>query len=176
MENVYGVKKVQEQSMEILKFFDKVCRENGFTYYLAYGTLLGAVRHSGFIPWDDDVDIWMPRQEYTKLLEFLKNNQNERFVLNDGVHKKEGDRPIDLQMRILDLQNTITRAYAGKKTDFHPWIDIFALDTFPEKKKNKFVKKFKRQLFLYKVARCKNFLIVSNSFFGKMNKIIYTLH
>ena len=65
----YNVRPLQKQVFAILQFLDEICRRNNFTYYLAYGTLLGAVRHKGFIPWDDDVDIWMPREDYMKLLE-----------------------------------------------------------------------------------------------------------
>ena len=175
--DIYGTHTIQERSFEILKFLDKVCRQNGFTYYLAYGTLLGSIRHEGFIPWDDDIDIWMPRGDYMKLLEYLRvQNKDERFVLNEGIHAPKGDRPPELQMRILDLNHSLTRGYAGTSIEAHPWIDIFALDTFPIQKKKSYLKKFQRSLFFYKVARCKNFLIISNSFFGKMNKLIYTLH
>ncbi len=173
----YGIRHVQEQTFAILQYLDEVCRQLGLTYYLAYGTLLGAVRHQGFIPWDDDVDVWMQRQDYMKLLDYLRtSNPDARFVLNDGPYKPEGDRPAELQMRLLDLSGTLTRTYAGKSLDVHPWIDIFALDSFPIGRKDNFLKKFKRNLFMYKIARCKSFVVRQNSFFGKMNRIVYTLH
>ena len=176
-EDIYGIRHIQESSFVLLQFLDKICRELNLTYYLAYGTLLGAVRHEGFIPWDDDVDVWMTRVDYEKLLTYLReSNKDTRFVLNAPPYQPKGDRPAEMQMRILDLQDTLTRTYAGTTIEVHPWIDIFALDSFPIAKKNKYLKKFKRALFFYKVARCKNFLIISNSFFGKMNKLIYTLH
>lgn len=55
--------------LDILLEFDRLCRDRGLTYYLAYGTLLGAVRHGGFIPWDDDIDVLMPRADYERLVE-----------------------------------------------------------------------------------------------------------
>lgn len=58
--------------LSILKDLDSLCKKNSITYYLAYGSLLGTVRHSGFIPWDDDIDVWVPINEYQKLLSILK--------------------------------------------------------------------------------------------------------
>jgi lipopolysaccharide cholinephosphotransferase len=55
--------------LEVLAAFDRLCRAHGLIYYLAYGTLLGAVRHGGYIPWDDDIDVMMPRDEYERLHE-----------------------------------------------------------------------------------------------------------
>lgn len=59
--------------LEILLDFDKVCRNNGIRYSLAYGTLLGAVRHQGFIPWDDDIDVIVFRADYEKLIQILNS-------------------------------------------------------------------------------------------------------
>ena len=64
-------REVQLGEFEILKKFAQICSKKGFKYYLFYGTLIGAVRHQGFIPWDDDVDVMMPRADYEKLLEYL---------------------------------------------------------------------------------------------------------
>ena len=61
MENTITIQQTQRISLEILHTIASICEENGFRYYLIYGTLIGAVRHHGYIPWDDDVDIMMPR-------------------------------------------------------------------------------------------------------------------
>ena len=67
-----SVKESQDISLEILKVIADICDKNSLRYSLIYGTLLGAIRHNGFIPWDDDVDIMMPRPDYEKLLKYFK--------------------------------------------------------------------------------------------------------
>lgn len=66
------LKRVQEIDLEILSAVDKICREHGIQYYLMYGTLLGAIRHKGPIPWDDDVDICMTRENYLRFYEIAQ--------------------------------------------------------------------------------------------------------
>lgn len=68
------IKETQAVSLEILKIIADICEEENLRYALIYGTLIGAIRHHGYIPWDDDVDIMMPRPDYDKLLAYLKNN------------------------------------------------------------------------------------------------------
>ena len=87
MDNI-ALKKIQEAELFLLLSFDKVCRENGLIYFLDSGTALGAVRHGGFIPWDDDIDVGMPRKDYERFMEigqnclpsniFLQNKQTEK--------------------------------------------------------------------------------------------------
>ena len=64
----YDLRKLQLRLLDILTDIDRVCREHGLRYYLMYGSMLGAVRHGGFIPWDDDIDIGMPRDDYERLM------------------------------------------------------------------------------------------------------------
>lgn len=77
------VRDVQNKILEIMRFIDKTCRDNDIVYYIMGGTALGAVRHGGFIPWDDDLDIFMTPQEYYKFrLTFEKLNSQE-FVIQE---------------------------------------------------------------------------------------------
>ena len=71
-ETNYDIHILQQKIMGNLKAIDQVCREHGLRYYLWAGSMLGAVRHQGFIPWDDDMDICMPRPDYEQLLAHWK--------------------------------------------------------------------------------------------------------
>ena len=83
-----SLKKIQKAELYLLVEFDKVCREQGLTYFLDSGTALGAIRHGGFIPWDDDIDVSMPRKDYDRFMEigqsylpdnvFLQNRRTEK--------------------------------------------------------------------------------------------------
>ena len=64
----YQLTDIWDAEQSILNEIDRVCRENHLRYSLAYGTLIGAVRHGGFIPWDDDIDLMMPREDYERLI------------------------------------------------------------------------------------------------------------
>lgn len=69
----------------MLKVFHRVCEENGISYYMNSGTMLGAVRHKGFIPWDDDVDITMMRKDYDKLVEIINSEYSDRYFMQTYI-------------------------------------------------------------------------------------------
>lgn len=75
------LRKLQLTEFEILKDFDQLCKKHRLQYFLEGGTLLGAVRHGGFIPWDDDVDVLMPREDYLKLIALYKQGKIEGYFL-----------------------------------------------------------------------------------------------
>ena len=73
---------VQEAYCGFLKQFNSLCAENNLNYWIDFGTLIGALRHKGFIPWDDDVDISMPREDYEKLISILNSQEKENSCFN----------------------------------------------------------------------------------------------
>ena len=77
------VKDVQKKILETMKYIDKLCREHGIVYYIMGGTALGAIRHGGFIPWDDDLDIFMTPGEYEKFKRVFEEQQSRDFVLQE---------------------------------------------------------------------------------------------
>lgn len=80
-ENEYGTRKIQMEILDIMRYLDSFCRENDIRYSLSGGTLLGAVRHHGFIPWDDDIDVMFDRPNYEKLKKALETNLDPNFVV-----------------------------------------------------------------------------------------------
>ena len=133
------LKKAQEASLEILLAVDRICRANGIRYLMDAGTLLGAVRHGGFIPWDDDIDIAMTRENYEALKRLLRNGKNllpdnMEFILPDEY--RNGRAFYDFTPRII-YKNSRRHGdsremdyYEGKLN--HLWVDIFILDNLPD--------------------------------------------
>lgn len=117
------LKEIQDQSLEILQAVHDFCISNGIKYSLAYGTLIGAIRHKGFIPWDDDIDIIMPRPDY------------ERFVVSfsspglDVVCEKDKDYYLNY-CRVIDTVKTdsTTVLPIGKNYKGGVWVDVFPAD------------------------------------------------
>ena len=83
--NEISLEERKEIGLKILEELDMICQKHNIPYYIAYGTLIGAVRHQGFIPWDDDIDVWIPSEYYNSLLEIL-DIESQYEVIN---HHKE---------------------------------------------------------------------------------------
>lgn len=84
------VRMMQPVLLEIMTVFDTICAENGLRYYLFYGTMLGALRHKGFIPWDDDADVVMPRSDYERLLGLPREKIPAGYFLQTPYSEKFG--------------------------------------------------------------------------------------
>lgn len=126
---------MQECDAIQLAIFDKVCKKHNLRYWLDFGTLLGAVRHNGFIPWDDDMDVAMPREEYVKLKDVLESELKKfGFVIGNtkwiglGYHHYETGLWMDIfPLDTIDDGNTF---YYGKESVFrhkHPVKDVLPL-------------------------------------------------
>lgn len=83
MNEPQNVKLVQAKILDIMKYIDQMCRRHGIVYYIMGGTALGAVRHKGFIPWDDDLDIFMAPSEYAKFKKVFEAEDSPLFVLQE---------------------------------------------------------------------------------------------
>lgn len=121
------LRRQQMRMLSILQVVDRICRTHGIPYWLSSGTLLGAVRHKGFIPWDDDVDIEMRRPDYLRLLEILPRELPPHLVLQtqatDPGYTSVYAKIRDLNSRILET-NGYDRGYKYQGI----YIDIFPLE------------------------------------------------
>lgn len=124
------VRAVQEIGLEILKTIDRFCREKGITYYLFYGTELGAVRHMGFIPWDDDIDLILFRKDFEKFREEWKKDPPEGYFYQDG----ETDPNYKVKITKIRKNGTALVEEPAKDVEMHHgvWVDLFVLDDYVE--------------------------------------------
>ena len=99
----YDLKSIQKRGLAILLDVDKVCAEHKIQYFLDGGTLIGAVRHKGFIPWDDDIDLSMPRDDYEKFLEIAPNELSDRYFVQ--AHQTDSEFPFGFA-RIIDKKES----------------------------------------------------------------------
>lgn len=120
-------KKLWRIELDLAKAFVEFCQEHSLKTYACYGTLLGAVRHKGFIPWDDDMDFVMMRDDYDKLLEIIKKNPKlpKGMVFDISSIKVIKLRNINTTMRLKSQK-------LNPKLNHGVWIDIFSLDTAPD--------------------------------------------
>lgn len=122
---------IHEELLNLLYTIDEFLKKNQIEYTISYGTLLGAVRHEGFIPWDDDIDLCMKRSEYNKLINILKDkNRIGKNLSAEGVCLGNSDIPF---LKIINKKVEVIEIVNGGFSKDYLWIDIFPVDYVPER-------------------------------------------
>ncbi len=134
------LRKLQDTELEILSEIDQFCRRNNIPYSLYAGTLLGAIRHKGFIPWDDDLDICMSRENYNRFLSFWNQEQPSGYV----IQNKENTPTFTQSFSKIRKDHTTFLQYEWERNLYHTgiFVDIFPLDRFPKGKFKNLIFKF----------------------------------
>ncbi len=142
---------LQKCILDIYKEVKKICDKNNIPYYAIGGTCLGAVRHKGFIPWDDDLDLGLPIEYLDKFIECCDRELPKKYKIYSAeniVHYK------DIHIKIIDTQTTFIRKYNHLFPEAYSgvWIDVISLTSLPDKKFNR-----RYYLFMSNIYRFLNF-------------------
>ena len=134
------IAELQEIEMGILKELIRICDENGINYYLIEGSLLGAIRHKGMIPWDDDIDVGMFRDDYERFLK-IANSQARAPYKCLNYRDKEGY--IDFITQFVNTEKKVTTSYRQKDAVMNVWVDVFVIDGMPTNRIHHFFHKYR---------------------------------
>ncbi len=141
------LRELQLKELDILKEFIKVCENNNLKYYLTGGCLIGAYRHKGFIPWDDDIDVAMPRKDYESLLDIYYTQFPENIKIN---HFKFDPSVYFYPAKLVDTNITVLEHRLEKCQKYTKLsMDIFPLDGFPNGKIKQAI--YKLRYYYYKM-------------------------
>lgn len=144
------VEEMKIVQLQILSHLDSFCKENDINYFLIGGTLLGAVRHKGFIPWDDDIDVMMLREDYNRFMELYDLKDSSHYIL----HAYEKDQSFPYPFMKLDDNRTIFQEEINNNYEMGVHIDIFPADVIPnDRRKQK--KMFCKSAILIKILTIK---------------------
>ena len=172
-EEVTDISEIQKMELGIMEYIHEVCQKIGAKYFLAYGSLIGAVRHKGFIPWDDDMDICMLRDDYKKLQDYLIAHPDERYELMSYKNNINYVYPF---MKIKDNQTYLVEEDVRIDSNMGIYVDIFPVDGYEDDqafkdKMTKIIKK--RQLSCYTFKGITNTKSVVNSMIRYISVMIF---
>lgn len=145
MRIIDDIKEKQQIAYGVLDYFASFCESNGLEYRLAYGTLLGAIRHKGFIPWDDDVDVMMMREDYNKFVSLMTHQKHPYYKFLSMQNNKKYFAPL---AKMYDDRTSLVQEYGQEEpTPYGVYIDIFIVDNLPDNKQEA-VKYYKKSVTL----------------------------
>ena len=172
-QEVTDIREIQQMELGIMEYIHETCQKIGVKYFLAYGSLIGAVRHKGFIPWDDDMDICMLREDYEKLQDYLISNPDERYEVMSYKNNLNYVYPF---MKVQDNHTYLLEEDVRIDSNMGIYVDIFPVDGYENDAnfKNKMTKLIKkRQLSCYTFKGITNTKSVLNSLIRYISVIIF---
>ena len=150
MRAITDINELRNIQMDILQTVHDYCQSHGMTYFLSSGTLLGAVRHGGYIPWDDDIDIYMPRESYDRFVAAFPHDDTGHYALYD---KSTIAHYYYTFAKVVDTRTLMVEDETAG-FEIGVYIDVFPVDYVPEDEAE-CQRVFKRKRLLYKIRRCK---------------------
>jgi len=168
----FNIEDVQRVQLEILLEFHRICKENEIPYQLFAGTLLGSIRHKGFIPWDDDIDVCMLRKDYESFLECCKRDLSDDFFLQYW----RTDKKAVLQFAKVRKNNTVfvNKTYQDSGMHNGIWIDIFPLDNVkPDALLGKLQPRLFDLLYILSSSKLKNRALNAKNRFNKTMRLFF---
>lgn len=162
MSNELTLEQIHEVTLETLQRFHELCEKEKLRYYLAYGTLLGAARHHGFIPWDDDADVWMPREDYSRLLNYCKNNPEKISPYKLATRQTEKNYCFGVA-RFSDCRYKYEPTTKEEPIDIGVFVDVYPLDSYGDNQKQaktilKHLQKENKKIEIYVNGRGNSFI------------------
>lgn len=146
---MYTVNEFRKKQLELLNWFLRICEEYRLTYFCVCGTALGAVKYKGYIPWDDDVDVALPREDYEKFLQIAPSVLPEHIFLQN--HRTDPKFP-HLFSKLRNSNTTfIEEGVAHLDMNHGIYIDVFPLDGYPKSKKEQNRLRWKKKTLLWRV-------------------------
>ena len=172
-QEVTDIREIQQMELGIMEYIHEVCQKIGVKYFLAYGSLIGAVRHKGFIPWDDDMDICMLREDYEKLQDYLISNPDERYEVMSYKNNLNYVYPF---MKVQDNQTYLLEEDVRIDSNMGIYVDIFPVDGYEDDsvfkdKMTRLIKK--RQLSCYTFKGITNTKSLLNSLIRYISVIVF---
>lgn len=149
MRKIDDIQELRSLQMGILDSVHRFCEAHGLRYFLSSGTLIGAVRHKGYIPWDDDIDIYMPRQDYERFLQTYHDETGHYRAIDpqrEPHYYYTFAKVVDLRTRMVERE---TEGY-----EIGVYMDIFPVDYVTDDLRER-ERIFKKKHLLYKIRRCK---------------------
>lgn len=155
-----SLEEMKQIEVDILVRIDSFCKDNNLSYALGYGTLIGAVRHQGFIPWDDDIDIFMPRPDYDRFIQTFQDPIYKLLCMEHGNYYRTYAKVYDARTIIVNTNNK----------DMGVFVDVIPIDGLPAKEKE-------ARHFLRKMVKMRRWMykVIDTCVYGKKQGVVRSL-